>query len=168
VSSRTHAAVLFQVRGWLLGAVALLALFVASPRLGMLLIGLSVVFVGCALRCWSFSHLGPQGRTRDPGAPTQRVVSGPYRSVSHPVYLSNLLIAIGLLLSASPPVVVGAGLLLGVVLLYGILARRESRQLRTVCQVTRGRRMGWAEVARSERSTWLQLFVFQLCVGLQL
>jgi protein-S-isoprenylcysteine O-methyltransferase Ste14 len=168
VSFRTHAAVLFRIRGWVLGAAGLFALTAASPRLGMLLTGLAVVFLGCALRCWAFSHLGSQGRTRDPTAPAQRVVTGPYRSVAHPVYLSNLLIAIGLLLSASPPVVVATPLLVTVVLLYGILARRENRQLRELCEVIGGKRMGWAEVARSERSTWLQLALFQVCVGLQL
>ena len=32
-----------------------------------------------------------------------RVVSGPYRFVPHPVYLGNLVVALGLLLCAAPP-----------------------------------------------------------------
>ena len=168
MSLETHASVLFRLRGWILASFALLALAAASPRPGLLAVGMSAVAAGCALRCWAFSHLGPQGRTRDPAAPGKRVTSGPYRSFSHPIYLSNLVIAAGLLLCASPPPSVAATLLAAVVVLYGLLGYRESRQLVAVRQVCGGRRMSWQKVARSERSTWLQLVLFQVCVLLQL
>jgi len=77
-------------------------------------------------------------------------------------------IAAGLLLCASPPAPFAALLLVAVVLLYSLLAHRESRQLATVEPACRGRRMTWLELARSERSTWLQLALFQVCVLLQM
>jgi hypothetical protein len=77
------------------------------------------------------------------------------------VYVSNLLIAIGLLLSAWPPWGVAAALFALLAALYAILAVRESRQLARVVSIRQGGRLSWSALARSERSTWLQLALVQ-------
>jgi len=148
--------------------LALLALATAAPSAGGLAVGSAAMLLGCSLRCWAFSHLGAAGRTRDPGPPVSRVVTGPYAHVAHPVYLSNLLIAVGMLLAASPPWVLAAGLFALLASLYFVLALRESRQLAQVTGTRDGKQMSWWALARSERSTWLQLAVFQCCLLPQL
>lgn len=167
MSSETAGQRLFRHRGLVFCALALLALANAGPRSDLVVPGLLLVLVGCALRCWAFTHLGPQGRTRDPGPPRERVTSGPYRLFSHPVYLGNVVIAGGLLLCASPPAGLAAALLVVVLAAYFLLGRREGRQLGSVQRLHVGSRMTLAGVARSERSTWLQLALFGVCVALR-
>jgi protein-S-isoprenylcysteine O-methyltransferase Ste14 len=110
------------------------------------------------LRAWAFAHLGGQGRTRDPRAPEGRVASGPYAHLDHPVYLANLLAAAGLILAVAPPPAFAGVALVLTVALYAVLAARESAQVRGLPVVLRPRRTV-AQVARSERSTWLTVGV---------
>ena len=167
MSSETPGQRLFRNRGGVFCALALLALATAGPRSALVVPGLLLVLVGCALRCWAFTYLGPQGRTRDPAPPRERVTNGPYRLFSHPVYLGNVVIAGGLLLCAAPPVGIAVALLVVVLATYFVLGRREGRQLNSVHRLHVGSRMTLAGVARSERSTWLQLALFEICVALR-
>lgn len=112
------------------------------------------IVAGLALRAWSFAYLGGQGRTRDPSAPSGRVVSGPYARIEHPVYVANLLVATGLTVAIAPPGTVAAIALGGVGGLYAVLAARESDQVRGLDPDRRPRRT-LRQVARSERSTWV-------------
>jgi len=167
VSSATHGQRLFRIRGIVFAALALLALAAAGPRSQLMAPGWLLLGIGCALRCWAFAHLGSQGRTRDPAPPSRRVTSGPYRWFPHPIYLGNVVIALGLLLCAAPPFGVAAALLVTVAVSYFVLGRREGQQLDSVRGLHGGVRMTLAGVARSERSTWLQLALFQVCVMLR-
>ncbi len=152
---------LFRHRGAVFAVVGILALITGStPRAGLLLAG-PWLAAGLGLRAWAFAHLGSGGRTRDPAPPRTRVTSGPYRYLQHPAYVGNLLIAFGLLVVARPPGPTAAGFALVVVVLYAILAARESRQIIGI-PTRRAAALGTRGVLRSERSTWLSVGLFLL------
>jgi protein-S-isoprenylcysteine O-methyltransferase Ste14 len=152
---------LFRWRGSLLLLPAVLALLSSRPGAGTLPAALPWLAAGLALRAWSFSWLGGQGRTRDPGPPAVRVIGGPYALFEHPVYLANVAVALGLLIAAAPPGWLAAALALGLVAFYGALAAREGAQLAGL--PTRGQPVaGLARVARTERSTWAVVALFCL------
>lgn len=143
---------LFALRGLALLVPTAGLLAVAHPEPRSWVVGGAVLGVGLVCRAWAFAHLGGGGRTRAVERPPQRVRSGPYRWVEHPVYGANLLMAGGLVVIGRPPVVPGLALLAGVAGFYVVLARREGRQLIGVpdCWVS----PRWSRVPRWERSTW--------------
>jgi protein-S-isoprenylcysteine O-methyltransferase Ste14 len=121
-----------------------------------------------SLRSWAFLYLGSSGRTRDPACPASRVVGGPYQWLTHPVYVSNILIALALVVAAAPGLGVAAALIALVGTLYLLLSARESLQLREVKVRRHERLLSARELARSERSTWLQLASFMAVLTLML
>jgi len=151
-----------------MGGVALLTLLLADPSLDSLLLGIAVLLGGLSLRSWAFLYLGSSGRTRDPARPKERVVGGPYRWLAHPVYVSNMVIALALVVASAPGLLAAVGLLGSVALLYLVLSVRESRQLQSVQQLSDGRLLSARELARSERSTWLQLGSFVIALALMI
>jgi protein-S-isoprenylcysteine O-methyltransferase Ste14 len=85
---------------------------------------------GLALRAWARRFIGAHSRGRILSCP-ERVSGGPYRWISHPLYLANLLVLAGLgscVLGPDPLRL--AFVLSGPGCLYLVLAREESRQLR--------------------------------------
>lgn len=152
----TLAALLFRLRGVVLGAVGVAVAVGAQATAHSLLVGLPALMAGLGLRAWAFSHLGPGGRTRDPSPPASRATTGPYRWLRHPVYVGNLLVAAGLLLVARLPPGLTATAASVVVGCYGLLAWRESRQLDGV-PARRGVVLRGEGLVRSERSTWLSV-----------
>jgi protein-S-isoprenylcysteine O-methyltransferase Ste14 len=91
----------------------------------------TAVLSGLALRAWSRRFIGAHSRGRIPSCP-ERVVGGPYRWISHPLYLANLLVLAGLGSCAlGPDPLRLAAVLSGPACLYLVLARTESRLLGT-------------------------------------
>jgi len=62
---------------------------------------LAVLLMGLGLRLWARGHIGLHSRGSHLEAP-YRSVGGPYRYFSHPLYLANSLVALGLLGAGSP------------------------------------------------------------------
>ncbi len=168
MSFSAHASSLFRHRGLVLGGLALLALLLAQPSPASFGMGTCMLLCAVSLRSWAFLYLGPSGRTRDPTCPSSRVVGGPYRWFAHPVYASNMLIAVALLVASSPGVGVAMALIGPVAALYLLLSARESEQLLRVAVQRRERLLSARELARSERSTWLQLLSFMAALSLML
>ena len=158
---------LFAWRGVVLGVVGVLVALFAEPTARSLGLALPWLLLGLLMRAWAFRSLGPSGRTRDPGPPAGRVEAGPYRWFRHPVYVANVCIAVGVIASAALPATLAMGVLLFVVLLYTLLARRETAQLRDL-PVREPAALGAAALLRSERSTLLSvgaLLLLQLFVA---
>jgi len=92
----------------------------------------SAVFLACGLllRAWARLHIGAHSRGRKLACP-ERVVGGPYRWFPHPLYLSNVLVLLGLASCAvGPRPSLVAWALSGPVVLYATLSVAESRLLR--------------------------------------
>ncbi len=155
---------LFRLRGILLGAVGAVVALGAQADERSLLAGLPVLGLGLGLRAWAFAHLGPAGRTRDPAPPRSRATSGPYRWLSHPVYVGNLFVAAGLIVSASAPWGLSVAAAAVVLIVYAALATRESQQLHDVPE--RAGVVLWGRaLLRSERSTWLSVGLLLAVIG---
>jgi protein-S-isoprenylcysteine O-methyltransferase Ste14 len=148
----------FAGRGPLLIVPAVFALVASEPTSETLLAGLGLSLFALSLRGWAFAHLGGAGRTRDLAAPTERVNSGPYRWVAHPVYVANCGLAGAMLVAAAPGWIIGAGLGAFVFAFYGLLAWREGAQLRDVPAAPG--LIAWRRVPRWERSTWATTALF--------
>jgi len=146
---------LFVHRGLLLAAPALLAVLCGEPNAQSLVSSLPLLLGGLLARAWATAHLGGAGRTTDPGPPGDRVVSGPYSRVRHPLYLANLAMALGLVLALRPPGPITVLLVLVVTGFYAALAEREDAQLSRLPARPVAPPLPWAAVARHERSTWL-------------
>jgi protein-S-isoprenylcysteine O-methyltransferase Ste14 len=60
-------------------------------------LGLLLLFIGSGLNVWSTSHLSGEDTTSDfHVAPTALVVDGPFRISRNPIYLSGMLLTLGL------------------------------------------------------------------------
>jgi len=69
----------------------LLAVVLAKPRLWSLLVGLGLALGGLLLRTWACGHLEKEKKL---------IMSGPYQYTRNPLYFGNLLIGIGVVVSA--------------------------------------------------------------------
>lgn len=109
------------------------------------------MLIGLVLRYWAAGHIGPVSRI-PLSAPSKVVVSGPYRYFRHPLYLGNLLLAVGVLFALLPPYWYGIAVLVGFILEYGAFALVEQRLLAALPHFKPGfdRRAALAEV-----STWV-------------
>lgn len=118
---------LYAMRGVVAG-LPLLILPWISPAQHRWSLGLLLLLPGIALRLWSRQQIGEHTRTTHLAA-LHLCRRGPYSLLRHPLYLSNLLVGIGLVImdaGAFTPILFFA-LYWGV--LYTILARREDRWL---------------------------------------
>jgi protein-S-isoprenylcysteine O-methyltransferase Ste14 len=129
----------FAARGWILAAlyVALLwsrALSDAPLRPLWLLL----VVPGVALRLWAGAHLGIHGNA--PRAEAARLSrGGPYRFSRNPLYLSNILIAAGILFFANAlSFQIEVLVVIAVILHHAILIRTEENALRKILGATYG------------------------------
>lgn len=57
--------------------------------------GTALILSGELLRIWSVGHIGPASRVTGNAIGHKLVVSGPYRIIRNPIYLSNTLIYLG-------------------------------------------------------------------------
>jgi len=146
---------LFVHRGLLLAVPALLAVLTGEPTARSLGASLALLLGGLMIRAWATAHLGGAGRTTDPSPPKDRVVSGPYARLRHPLYAANLAVALGLVLALRPPVPIMVLLVLTVTGFYASLAEREDAQIAMLPARPMASPLPWSAVARHERSTWL-------------
>jgi protein-S-isoprenylcysteine O-methyltransferase Ste14 len=127
-----------------------------------MIIGALVAGGGLTLRLWAISWIGPRARTHSLDPPEVRITGGPYR-FRHPLYIANIVVAIGLGVACSPSLTVLTVGVVGVVVFYALLMLREEREFRvnTVLEGHRPR-TSWVHSLRTERSTWL---TFAGCLG---
>jgi protein-S-isoprenylcysteine O-methyltransferase Ste14 len=123
----------FAARGWILAAALLVLLLAraatdagAAPlRPAWLLL----VLCGIVLRMWAGAHLGFHGNAARAQAP-ELATGGPYRFSRNPIYLSNILVAAGLVLYADAfSIPVSALFVLAIILHHAVLVRHEERVL---------------------------------------
>ena len=132
---------LFRWRG-VVGFVAFgLVFWLARPTLGSCALGVPLLIAGLAVRFWASGYIGIEGRAREIGA-SRRIVGGPYRLFRHPLYIGNFLLVVGMLFALRPTLWLGAVVLVGFSVEYGLiiaaeerdLARRQSQKLDARCQ----------------------------------
>jgi protein-S-isoprenylcysteine O-methyltransferase Ste14 len=123
---------------FVVGQFALIGLMVVAPRddgfavsAALGLIGIGFFAAGALVGLWSAIHLG-DGLTPSPlpNGAVALVVSGPYRWIRHPMYVSVMLIMGGVAIrSGSLLVVVG---LAALIMLFNVKARWEEARLAEV------------------------------------
>lgn len=115
---------LFRWRGAILAPLAVLVVAVARPTVDSLAAGAILTLLGEGVRLWALGYTGQPTRSQDLEAPAL-VTAGPYGLVRNPLYLGNVLNAMGAAVAASGglPPLPGFLLLAGVagilVLVYG-------------------------------------------------
>jgi hypothetical protein len=120
---------LFRWRG-VIGFVAFGVVFwLARPTFGSCLLGLPIILVGLATRFWASGYIGIEGRAREIGA-SQRIVSGPYRLLRHPLYIGNFLLVAGMLVALRSAWWLAVVVLAGFVLEYTLIVVAEERDIR--------------------------------------
>jgi hypothetical protein len=139
---------LFRWRG-VIGFVAFGAVFwLARPAFRSCLRGVAFLIPGLAVRFWASGYIGIEGRVREIGA-RQRLASGPYRLLRHPLYIGNLLLVAGMLVALRPALWLGAVVLGGFIAEYTLIVVAEERDLRQ--KWTSGQVVKWS--VRSPEST---------------
>ncbi len=90
----------FRLRGWIPIPFYAAIVFLPwrSPRAwASLATGLSVVLLGCLYRIWAIRFIGHRARTHSQKT-RPLVMEGPYAAHRNPLYVANILIAVGLTL----------------------------------------------------------------------
>jgi hypothetical protein len=119
---------LFRWRG-VIGVLAFGVVFwLARPTFGSCLLGVPFLIAGLAVRFWASGYIGIEGRAREIGA-RQRLVSGPYRLLRHPLYIGNSLLVAGMLVALRPALWLGAVVLAGFIVEYGLIVAAEEAHL---------------------------------------
>jgi hypothetical protein len=119
---------LFRWRG-VIGVVAFGVVFwLARPTFESCFLGLPLLFAGLAMRFWASGYIGIAGRVREIGA-RQRLASGPYRLLRHPLYIGNFLLVAGMLVALRPALWLSTVALAGFVLEYTLIVVAEERDL---------------------------------------
>jgi len=120
---------LYRFRGWVPVLPILAAMIWADPRRPWWMIGVGLMLLGEALRCWGAVHLGMAARSSRPLS-HKLVTTGPYAHTRHPLYWGNGCLTVGFVTTTGagwPWFVAMIGLSFAA--LYGIHARREERAL---------------------------------------
>jgi hypothetical protein len=120
---------LFRWRGVIGFAAFGVVFWLARPTFGSCLLGLPTILAGLAIRFWASGYIGIEGRVREIGA-SRRLVSGPYRLLRHPLYIGNFLFVVGMLIALRPALWLGAAVLVGFIVEYGLIVAAEERDLR--------------------------------------
>lgn len=91
---------LFRWRGAIVAPVAVLVVVLARPTAESFLAGLLLSLCGEAMRLWALGYTGQPTRSQDLEAPAL-VTAGPYSLVRNPLYLGNLMNALGSAVAAA-------------------------------------------------------------------
>jgi hypothetical protein len=70
-----------------------------------------------------------RGRREEDGGQRRRIVSGPYRTLRHPLYIGNFLLVAGMLVALRPAWWLGTVVLAGFIVEYGMIVAAEERHL---------------------------------------
>ena len=89
----------FRWRGAIIAPLTLVLLILARPTLESFLAGLVLTLVGESLRLWALGYTGQPTRSQDLVAP-ELITAGPYSVVRNPLYLGNVLNALGVTVAA--------------------------------------------------------------------
>jgi len=125
---------LFRWRGWIFVPLALFVLWIGRPTPATFIIGLLVALLGEGLRIWGVGYAGTTTRGNAVIAP-ELVTDGPFAHVRNPLYLGNIISALGICFIAVgamplawslPVLVLTAALYLGV---YRLIIGHEERFL---------------------------------------
>lgn len=100
---------LFRWRGAVVAPVALAVVVLARPTADSFLVGLLMSLCGEAIRLWALGYTGQPTRSQHLEAPAL-VTAGPYSLVRNPLYLGNLLNALGSAMAAAGGLSPAAGL----------------------------------------------------------
>lgn len=134
---------LFRWRG-VIGVLAFGVVFwLARPTFGSCLLGVPFLILGLAVRFWASGYIGIEGRVReiggrreergvrmeDGGPPRRRIVTGPYRTLRHPLYIGNFLLVVGMLLALRPAPWSSVAVVVGFVAEYAFIVVAEERDL---------------------------------------
>ena len=87
---------IFKYRGLIMALVTLAVLICASPSRLSFIAGFSLSLIGEAVRLWALGWTGEHTRRQTLEAPVL-IVNGPYRFIRNPLYLGNILTALGVL-----------------------------------------------------------------------
>ena len=132
---------LFRWRG-VIGFVAFGVVFwLARPAFGSCLIGLPFVVLGLAVRFWASGYIGIEGRVKEiggqreergvrreeKGTPRRRIVTGPYRTLRHPLYVGNFLLVVGMLVALRLAAWLAVVVLAGFIAEYALIVAAEER-----------------------------------------
>jgi protein-S-isoprenylcysteine O-methyltransferase Ste14 len=98
---------------------ALLAVVLAKPKLWSLFVGLGLTLLGLFIRTWACGHLEKEKKL---------ITTGPYRYTRNPLYLGNLLIGIGVVVSALSLWVLAVFLVLFLVF-YPVVIHSEKQKM---------------------------------------
>lgn len=88
----------FRRRGSLLALPAVALIVFGRPSARSVAFGVPIAFAGEALRCWAVGYSGVTTRADHVTAP-RLVTAGPYAYVRNPLYLGNLITALGFTLA---------------------------------------------------------------------
>jgi protein-S-isoprenylcysteine O-methyltransferase Ste14 len=110
---------MFKYRGLLFIPLALLVIIFGKPTPGSFYFGLVIACSGELLRCWSVGYSGITTRDNKIIAPFL-VTAGPYAYIRNPLYLGNIITALGFVVMACGGFKLGLGLIfiVGVFLFY--------------------------------------------------
>jgi protein-S-isoprenylcysteine O-methyltransferase Ste14 len=132
---------LFRWRG-VIGLAAFVVVFcLARPTFASCQLGLPFLLVGLVVRFWASGYIGIAGRAREiggqeggvrreeGGAPRRRIVTGPYRTLRHPLYIGNFLLVAGMLVALRPAMLAGVVVLVLFVVEYSLIVSAEESDL---------------------------------------
>jgi hypothetical protein len=119
---------LFRWRGVIGGVAYVVLLVLGRPSLASCLYGLPLVVLALAVRFWASGYIGIEGRAREIGA-SHRIVSGPYRTLRHPLYIGNSLLVCGMLVALRPALWLGVMVLVGFFVEYMLIIGAEEKEL---------------------------------------
>ena len=142
---------LFRWRG-VIGVLAFGVVFwLARPTFGSCLLGLPIILAGLAIRFWASGYIGIEGRVSEIGA-KQRLASGPYRLLRHPLYIGNFLLVAGMLVVLRPPLWLAGAVMVGFIAEYGLIVVAEEKDLEAGrSQKSEGRRQDAEVQTRGSR-----------------
>ncbi|MCR5661532.1 MAG: isoprenylcysteine carboxylmethyltransferase family protein [bacterium] len=90
---------MFKWRGAIMAIAAVLVICAARPSLNSFIFGLSLTLSGELMRLWALGCTGEHTRSQELKAP-ELITEGPYAVVRNPLYLGNILNALGLCAAA--------------------------------------------------------------------
>lgn len=92
----------FKNRSYTPVPLALMIIYFSMPALPYLWYGLGCLMIGESIRFWAVSYAGGVTRTTTVGAP-KLCSSGPFAHVRNPLYIGNLFLFSGVVLTAGAP-----------------------------------------------------------------